>query len=121
MLDESREQVLELVIKICRKISYGAIEVDPERTLKVINGVINTLIDRSHLKIKVNPQHLPIVEQHIAEFSDGASIIKSLEIIADPRVKFGGCFIETPTGDIDARLCSQIDVIEDLLKSVGEE
>ncbi len=121
MLDESRDRVLELVIKICRKISYDAIEVDPEKTLQIINGVINSLVDKSNLKIKVNPQHLPIVEQNINSFSQGSTLIKQIEIIGDDRVKFGGCFIETPTGDIDARLNSQIDVIEDLLHSHGGE
>ncbi len=121
MLDESRDRVLELVIKICRKISYDAIEVDPEKTLQIINGVINSLVDKSNLKIKVNPQHLPIVEQNINSFSQGSTLIKQIEIIGDERVKFGGCFIETPTGDIDARLNSQIDVIEDLLHSHGGE
>lgn len=121
LLDESREKVLELVVKICRKVTYEAVEVDPEKTLKIINGVINSLIDRSNLKIKVNPQHLPIVEQNVHTFSEDSALIKNIEIVADPRVKYGGCFIETPTGDIDARLNSQIDVIEDILKSNGVE
>ncbi len=121
LLDEAREKVLELVIKICRKITYEAVAVDPEKTLKIINGVIDSLIDRSNLKIKVNPKHLPIVEQNINLFSQGSTVIKQIEIIADQRVKYGGCFIETPTGDIDARLNSQIDVIEDLLLSHGGE
>ena len=121
MLDESREKVLELVIKICRKITYDAVQIDPDKTLHIINGVIDTLVDRSRLKIKVNPQHLPIVEQNIEQFSQGSTVIKEIEIIGDQRVNYGGCFIETPTGDIDARLNSQIDVIEDLLLSNGGE
>ncbi len=121
LLDESRDKVLELVIQITRKITYGAIEIDPEKTLEIISGVIDSLIDRSQLKIKVNPQHLPIVEQNIEAFSQGSTTIKSLEIIPDQRVKYGGCFIETPSGDIDARLDSQIDVIEALLLSDKED
>ncbi len=119
LLEESREKVLQLVVKICRKITYGAVEVDPEKTLHIINGVIDSLIDRSHLKIKVNPQHLTIVEQNVNAFSQGTTLIKQIEIVADQRVKYGGCFIETPTGDIDARLNSQMDVIEDLLLTHG--
>ncbi len=121
LLDEARQKVLKLVIKICRKITYEAVAVDPDKTLKIINGVIDSLVDRSNLKIKVNPQHLSLVEQNISSFSQGSTVIKQLEIIADQRVKYGGCFIETPSGDIDARLNSQIDVIEDLLLSHGGE
>ena len=81
----------------------------------MIRGVIDSLIDRSRLKIKVNPDHLPIVEQNIDRFLEGSTTIKELAIEPDPRVKHGGCFIETPTGDIDARLESQFDVIADTL------
>jgi flagellar biosynthesis/type III secretory pathway protein FliH len=35
-------------------------------------------------------------------------------------VKYGGCFIETPTGDIDARLESQFEVISDAVLGAEE-
>ncbi len=116
LLDEARENVLKLVIQISKKVTFEAIEIDPEKTLKMINEVINTLIDRSRLKIKVNPKHLPIVEQNIDMFLKNSTSIKELKIEPDPRVQFGGCFIETPTGDIDARLDSQFEVIEEVLR-----
>ncbi len=115
LLREAREKVLELVVQISRKVTYDAIRVDPETTLDMIRGVIDSLIDRSRLKIKVHPDHLPIVEQNIDRFLEGSTTIKELTVESDPRVKHGGCFIETPTGDIDARLESQFDVIADTL------
>lgn len=115
ILNEARQRVLDLVIKVSRKVTFDAIEVDPERTLEMINGVIDTLVDRSSLKIKVNPDHLPIVEQNISRFLKGSTTIKEIKIEPDPRVKFGGCFIETPTGDIDARLESQFAVVEEAI------
>jgi len=75
------------------------------------------LLDRSRLKIRVNPNHLPLVEQNIETFMKGSAAIKEIEIAADPRVQYGGCFIETPRGDIDARLESQFEVIEDTIFS----
>lgn len=121
ILEEAREKVLELVIKVSRKVTFDAVEADPEITIKMINGVINSLADRSRLKIKVNPQHLPLVEQNIDSFLKSSTIIKEIAIEGDPRVQYGGCFIETPTGDIDARLNSQFEVISDVLTSNGEE
>ena len=121
VFEEARKEILQLVTKISEKVTFGAIKADPEITLKIISGVIDTLIDRSKLKIKVNPQHLPIVEQNIDNFLRESTAIKDIVIEADPRVKFGGCFIETPTGDIDARLDSQFEVIKDLLESDGGE
>lgn len=122
LLDEAKEHILDLILKISRKVTYNAVEADPEVTAKVIRGVIDTLIDRSRLKIKVHPDHLPIIEQNINDFLQGSTAIKEIAIEADPRVACGGCFIETPTGDIDARLESQFDIIASQLRSSeGEE
>ena len=76
---------------------------------------------RSRLKIKVNPNHHPIIEQNIDKFLSGSTTIKEITIVPDPRVRFGGCFIETPSGDIDARLESQFEVVEEVLVSGDEQ
>ena len=120
LLEEAKQKVLDLVVQISRKVTYDAVRIDPETNLALISGVIDGLVDRSKLKIKVNPDYLPVIEQGMDRFLKGSTSIKEITIEPDPRVRYGGCFIETPTGDIDARLESQFEVIEDTLK-VGEE
>jgi flagellar biosynthesis/type III secretory pathway protein FliH len=115
ILEEARQGVLEMVMQISRKVTFDAVRVDPESTVAMINGVIDHLVDRSKLKIKVAHDHLPIVEQNIDRFLKGSAIIKEITIEADPRVRAGGCLIETPSGDIDARLESQLEVVEDTI------
>lgn len=115
LFEEARTKILDLIIMISKKVTFDAIEVDPEVTLSMINGVIDTLIDSSKLVIKVHPNHLPIVEHNIDKFLKSSSIIKEISIKGDSRVQYGGCFIETPSGDIDARLESQFDVIKNEL------
>ena len=121
MLEEAQRKILELVIKISKKVTFGAIEADPEITAQMIAGVVQQLIDRSQLKVKVHPDHLPIVEQNIDRFLVGDADIKNLSIEADPRVRHGGCFIETPNGDIDARLDSQFEVLQSALQKSEDE
>lgn len=116
MLNEAKQKILELVVQISKKVTFEAIEIDRESTVKLIEGVINELIDRSRMKIKVHPDDLPMMEQNIDRFLVGSTAIKELTFEADPRVRMGGCFIETPTGDIDARLESQFEVIADTLQ-----
>lgn len=121
LIDESKQKLLEMILQISRKVTFDAIEVDPESTLKMISGVIDSLLDRSKIKILVNPDHLPIIEQNIDIYLKGSTTIKELAVVPDARVRYGGCFIETPNGDIDARLESQFEVIEDTLLSNGTE
>jgi len=121
LLEEAKQKILELVIQISRKVTFDALEIDPETTLAMIEGVINQLMDRSRLRIKVHPDHLPLMEQSMNRFLSSSTSIKELIFEADPRVRVGGCFIETPTGDIDARITSQFDVIEDALRGGAED
>lgn len=112
MLEEAKQKVLDLVTKISRKVTFDAIDIDREKTAQMIAGIINTLSDRSSLKILVHPDFLPIVEQNLERYLSGSTMIKNLAIEADSRVRQGGCFIQTPAGDIDARLESQFEIIE---------
>jgi len=121
MLEQAKQKILELVIKISKKVTFKAFEVDTEATVAMIENVISQLVDRSRLRIKVHPDHLAVVEQNMNRFLSGSTTIKNLTFEADPRVRVGGCFIETPTGDIDARLSSQFDVIEEALLKGTEE
>ncbi|PWB67863.1 hypothetical protein C3F09_12675 [candidate division GN15 bacterium] len=119
LLEQARSKILELVLQISRKVTFDAIEADREITIEIINRVIDQLVDRSKLKIKVHPDHLPIMEQNIDRFLIGSTTIKEITFEADPRVRFGGCFIETPSGDIDARLESGFEVVGEAIH--GEE
>jgi flagellar biosynthesis/type III secretory pathway protein FliH len=104
-------QEFNAAVADARKVTFDAVAIDPEITLKIISGVIDKLIDKSSLKIKVNPAHLPVVEQNVDKFLKSDSAIKQYQIEGDSRVKYGGCLIETPTGEIDARLESQFEII----------
>lgn len=108
---EARTRALELILAISRKVTFDAVKVDEKITSKIIDGTIDSLINKSQIKIKVNPSHLPGIEEHIDRFKGESTAIKEISIEADNRVKHGGCFIETPTGDIDARVESQMEII----------
>lgn len=121
ILQEAREKIFELVLKISERLTFAAAEIDPEVTMSIINGAIDQLLDKSRLKVKVHPNHLPEVEQHIDRFRGADTKIKEFILEADPRVRVGGCFIETPGGDIDARLDSMYEVIKQaILDDKGE-
>lgn len=121
ILAEAKERILEMVLKISRRLTFGAASLDPEISMAIIAGAIEQLRDKSRIKIRVNPDHLPILEQQIDRFRGPHTAIKEFAIEPDPRVKFGGCFIETPSGDIDARLESMFEVIERAITTAEEK
>jgi flagellar biosynthesis/type III secretory pathway protein FliH len=118
LYNEARKQILDLVIKISKRVTCDAARLDPNITAEIISGAVNKLVNRSKLKVKVHPNHLPIIEQQIERFKGDSAAIKEIIIEADSRVHYGGCFIETPSGDIDARVESQLEIIGEALRDV---
>ncbi len=121
LFQEAHKKILELVLKISSKVTFEAVRLDPEISSSIIAGTIDMLIDKSKIKVKVNPDHLPIIEQQIEKYKGLSSAVKEISIEPDSRVRFGGCFIETPSGDIDARIDSQLDIICKAICIDGDE
>ncbi len=121
LYNEAKIKILELVLKIARKITFEAARIDPDITAGIINGTINKLVDKSKIRIKVHPDHLPMIEQQIERFKGDSTAIKDIIIEADSRVRYGGCFIETPTGDVDARVDTQMEIVAEAMSEVEGE
>ncbi|MFH2037249.1 MAG: FliH/SctL family protein [Candidatus Zixiibacteriota bacterium] len=111
LFKEAHRKILELVTKIASKVTFESARLDPEITSSIIAGTIEKLVDKSKIIVKVNPDHLPIIEQQIERYKGLSSAIKEITIEPDSRVRHGGCFIETPAGDIDARIDSQLEIM----------
>ncbi|MCP4567859.1 MAG: hypothetical protein GY841_09805 [FCB group bacterium] len=115
LLSEAREHIFEMVIQVSKKLSFEAAALNPEITMSIIAGAIDQLLDKSKINVKVNPDHLPEIEQHIDRYRGRDTAIKEITFEADPRVRAGGCFIETPSGDVDARMESMFEIIRQSL------
>lgn len=120
ILSEAKSKILDLILKISQRLTFASADVNPEITQSIIAGAMDQLLDKSRIKVKVNPRHFPELERYIDRFRSRDTAIKEFSIEPDPRVRSGGCFIETPAGDIDARLESMYDVISQAILG-GEE
>ena len=117
LLREAESNILELTLKISRKLTFDAARLDPDITAKIIRGAIESLVDKREIAVQVHPDHLPELEQVMDEFEALSTEIRKITLEADPRVGHGGCFIRTPSGDIDARLDSQFEIIEEITRN----
>ena len=118
LFEDARRKILDLVLQISRKVTFDAARIEPDITAEIISGTVKKLTDKTRIKVKVHPDHLPFIEQQLERFKGDSTAIKEITIEPDSRVRYGGCFIETPTGDVDARVDSQLDIIAESLHEV---
>jgi flagellar assembly protein FliH len=113
IIEESESQLINLVLQISQKV----IKVLSENQKNVvINNVIQSLRklkSRGDVVIRVNLEDLELTTQHTQDFLKMAENVKSITVLEDSTVDKGGCVIETDFGEIDARISSQLQEIEE--------
>lgn len=119
---ETEKDLLRLAVRLAEKIVGREIKEDNKTIVDIVSTALQNARQQEGLTVRVNPSDLPKVESEKEKFSSGGRI-KFVDFIADPRVSTGGCLIESEVGTIDARLETQLRVLERALlsQSEGEE
>jgi flagellar assembly protein FliH len=105
---EAEGDVVKLAMAIAKKILHRELAADPE----ALSGLIRVAMDKIRLqeivRVRVNPQQQPNVQQMVARFALGVQI----EILSDGKLPLGGIVIETTRGEYDSSIDLQLREIE---------
>jgi type III secretion protein L len=110
-LSGAERDVLRLAVKLAEKIIGREIERDDATLADIVSAALRHARQQEALTVRVNPADLPRVQAH-RERLDPAGRARFLDLVADPRVGHGGCIIEGESGTVDARLDTQLRVLE---------
>lgn len=118
---DTEKDMLRLAVRLAEKIIGREIDQKQETVIEIIANAVQNARQQEKLTIKVNPKDLPFIEKHNERISAGSKI-KFIDFVADPRISDSGCLIESEVGTIDARLETQLRVLERALltQSDGE-
>ncbi len=113
IIEESEAQIVNLVIQIAKKV----VKVISENQRNVVvNNVIQALRklkEKTDVIIRVNMEDLQMVTNHVQEIIERVEREHHITVAEDSTVDPGGAIIETDFGEIDARIASQLQEIED--------
>jgi flagellar assembly protein FliH len=108
---------VELALAIAKKIVSHEVSTNKETLLGVLKGALEKVIDQEKIKIRINKSDLQFINESGYQISGLTDNIKDVIIEGDDTISRGGCVIETGFGSIDARIESQLQAVEDLLRS----
>ncbi len=103
--------MLRLAVKLAEKIIGREIERDDAALADIVSAALRHARQQESLTVRVNPADLPRVQAH-RERLDPSGRARFIDLVADPRVGHGGCVIEGESGTVDARLDTQLRVLE---------
>jgi len=113
IIEGAETQIINLVLLVAKKV----IKVISENQKNVvINNVLQglrKLKTRGDVIVRVNMADLKITSERVQDFLKQVENVSAISVMEDTTVDKGGCIIETDFGQVDARISSQLNEIEE--------
>jgi flagellar assembly protein FliH len=119
ILEEAETQVVELVLLVAKKVVKVISENQKSVVVQNISQALRKLKTKSDVIIRVNLADLELSTEHVKDFVQLAENAKKITVVEDTTVDKGGCVIETDFGEIDARIASQLNELEEKILEVA--
>lgn len=113
IIEESEAQIVNLVLQIAKKVVKVISENQRNVVVNNVTQALRKLKEKTDVIIRVNMADLDMVTGHIQDIVDRVERDHHITVAEDSTVDPGGTIIETDFGEIDARIASQLNEIED--------
>jgi len=117
--EQSKAQLLELAFAVADKITSARAATEQDAVIESINRCIAEILDKTRIRVKVNPTQYEYVKGALAELTRANESISVATVEADTRVSIGGCIIDTDSGSADARIESEMQALKEKLLALG--
>ena len=113
IIDQCEEQVISLVMLISKKVVKVVSESQKEVVIHNTIEALKKIKKCGDVILRVNTKDINLTSSHTADFIEKVENVDNVTILEDSTVDQGGCIIETDFGQIDARIASQLNKIEE--------
>lgn len=119
-INELSPDIIALSLEIAKKIIHKEIELDKNIILYIAKEAVKKVGEKEEsIIIKVNPIDYEMMISSISLLREETGL-KNISIEPLAAISPGGCYIETQTGEIDARIEEQIKEIQDAISTTTD-
>ncbi len=118
ILDSTERQLIDLVLLIARKVVKVISETEKKVVVDNVKEALKKVKGETEVTIRINSMDMELTSKHKKEFIAAVESLKQVRVEEDSRVAPGGCIITTAFGDIDARIQSQLHIIEENIREL---
>ncbi len=112
--------ITDLSLEIAKRVIHKEIELDKDIITFVVEDAIKKVGENEEsITIKVNPLDYEVMLSHIALLKEQSGL-KDVTVEPLATISPGGCYIETPTGEIDARIEEQVKEVQDAISTATD-
>jgi flagellar assembly protein FliH len=103
---------VRLVLTIAQRVVKNEIAIDNDFVIRQIQEAVRRVWGVDRLKLRVNPADEEYVKAQRPLLATMSDSVREFIIEADESIERGGCMIESDSGNIDARVSTQLKNIE---------
>jgi len=115
------EEMVTIIFTIAKKIVGDQGLRDESLIQRTALKALHLAADRSEVSLRLHPDDVQWIEKvkpgFLAEFKD----LKHLSLITDASLIRGGCLLESPCGDVDGRIETQLEEIHQVMNEALQE
>ncbi|HEX7010489.1 MAG TPA: FliH/SctL family protein [Phycisphaeraceae bacterium] len=112
---QAQQAVLELSLKLARKLVHRVIEVDPSVVVDQLRQAVAHVLRPTDVKVHVHPADRPLLEEALPQLTATLGQLQHVQLVDDESVGRGGCLLSYGQGQIDATIQTQLQRIIDAI------
>ena len=116
---EAEDQIINLIRLIARKVVRVFVEEHKGVVVENVRQALNQAGKSSAITIRINPEDFQVNEQMLNEIANEFEKQGVINFHEDVAIDKGGVIVETDFGQIDSRISTQLQEIENTLQSTG--
>jgi len=120
VLRQYEKEIIDLIFAVAEKIVNHEVRSSESVIKNAIFEALELVVEKSKVVFNVNPDDYDYVEKLRPELFNQNKGLKSIVVTSDPGVSRGGCYLETPYGNIDATIESKLEKIYQCLQESVE-
>jgi len=111
-LHEARTEGVKLAFFMAERILGIQMQLHPDAMKHIIEKACDMAVPSRILRVRLHPDAVSYCQEHPSLLSLPEEVV----LVPDPSLAYGGCVLETDTGEIDARMESQLQVLLEALE-----
>jgi flagellar assembly protein FliH len=117
---ELETELVQLTLAVARKIVDREIDLAPETVAGIVRRALDRVEHAARTIIRVHPDDLKLLSEISPPLTSGRPEAGRIALEADEGIARGGCMIETDSGEVNARLERQFQVVAEAFRAEFE-
>lgn len=102
----------QFALAVAARIVKKEVQLDPETVARQIRDAMHRVVGAETIRLRVHPDDEDVIHANRSALFGSLDTIRDIAIETDESIDRGGCIIESPSGNVDARIATQLRQIE---------